>query len=312
MSGTNLNKLLTAACLAATWLIWGSTYLAIKFALVSFPPFFQGGTRFLVAGVLLLLWTRLRGHALPTRLQWRNAALIGGLMLGCQMGGVVYAEQTVASGLVVAFMAAVPAVIALTNLLFGVRPSKLETVGIAIGVGGVLLLVRGTSFTASPAGVLALAIACITFAVGSVLVQRKFHLAPGATGFASQMLCGGAMLMLLSWAAGESFHWPPQPKALLAWLYLIVFGSLIAFNAYMVLLSRTSAVLAASYTFVNPIVGLLLGITLGAETVTGAEWQAVAIIIFGVVLLLLGRPASVPGRGIGIAENRSQAPLRER
>ncbi len=286
---------LIAACLAATWLIWGSTYLAIKFALASFPPFFQAGTRFLVAGGLLLLWTQLRGHDLPTRLQWRNAALIGGLMLGVWMGGIAYSEQYIASGLVVAFTAVVPATIALTNLLFGVKPSKLEAAGIATGVTGVLLLVQGASFTASRAGLIAIVVACLSWSAGSVLSQRKFQLAPGAIGFASQMLCGGAIQMLMSWSAGESFHWPPEPRALLAWLYLVVFGSLIAFSAYMILLSRTSAVLASSYSFVNPIIGLMLGVTLGGETVTGYEWQAVGIIIAGVVLLLMGRARTSSG-----------------
>jgi drug/metabolite transporter (DMT)-like permease len=131
------------ACLAATWLIWGSTYLAIKFALLGFPPFFQMGTRFLTAGALLLAWTRLRGPPLPTVREWRNALIVGALMLGGGMGGTAFAEQTVGSGLVVAFIAVVPMMIALVNLAFGIRPGRIELLGICVGLGGVLMLTQG-------------------------------------------------------------------------------------------------------------------------------------------------------------------------
>jgi drug/metabolite transporter (DMT)-like permease len=114
-------------------------------------------------------------------------------------------------------------------------------------------------------------------------------LAAGAAGFASEMLCGGAFLMMLSFITGERFQWPIQPQALWAWLYLVLFGSLIAFSAYMVLLSRTRPALAASYSFVNPIIGMLLGVALGNETIAGHEVWAVAVIICGVVLLISGK-----------------------
>jgi len=296
---------LTAACLATTWLVWGSTYLGIRFALASFPPFFQMGTRFLAAGCILLAWGVARGQALPNRIQWRNAAIIGGLLLGVWMGGIAYAEQTVASGLVMSLVAILPALIALVNLFFGVKPARLEMAGIVIGVGGVLLLVRGAGFSASPAGLVAVVIACASWAVGSVLAQRRFHAAPGAMGFASQMLCGGVTLMTMSWIAGESMHWPPQPQALLAWCYLTVFGSIIAFSCYMTLLARTSAVLASSYSFVTPAIGLFLGVTLGGETVTEHEWQAITIIIVGVMMLILGRDGSTSR---SVRDGRSQTP----
>jgi len=280
---------LLLACLAATWLIWGSTYLAIKFALVSFPPFYQMGSRFLVAGLVLLVWLKLRGRALPTLLQWRNAAIIGTLLLVSGMGFTAYAEVTVASGLVVAFIAIIPILVTAMSLPFGVRPTRLELVGMLVGVAGVMMLVRGEAFTASPSGLAAITIACVSWSLGSVLSQRRFPLAPGAMGFASEMLCGSVVLLLLSAAVGESPQWPPQPLAAWSWVYLIVFGSLLAFNAYMVLLSRVSAALASSYTFVNPVIALLLGIWLGGEAVTGFEWAAAAVITAGVVLLVIGR-----------------------
>lgn len=275
-------------CLAATWLIWGSTYLAIKFALLSFPPFWQMGTRFLAAGALLMAWMRWRGAAWPTRLQWRNALVVGTLMLGGGMGGTAVAETSVGSGLVVAFIAVVPLMIAALNLIWGVKPGRLELAGIVVGLAGVLMLTQGAGFQASPAGLAAIAIACITWSVGSVLSQRSLPLAPGATGFASEMLCGGAVLMILSWFAGEQPQWPPQPAAVAAWFYLVVAGSLIAFNAYMVLLAQASAGLASSYTFVNPVIAMLLGVAVLGEVVSGFEWAAAGVVLVGVVLMLRG------------------------
>lgn len=280
---------LILGCLAATWLIWGSTYLAIKFALTSFPPFFQMGTRFVVAGSLLLLWVRWRSQKMPTLLQWRNALIIGTLMLGGGMGCVAYAEQSVASGVVVAFIAIVPLLTVLANRLFGIKPSRMEVLGISIGLAGVLLLARGHGFAASPVGLIAVSIATLSWSTGSVLSLHRFPLAPGSSGFASEMLCGGAILLLMSQLAGERFHWPPQPLASVAWLYLVVFGSLIAFTAYMTLLARTGVALATSYSFVNPVIALLLGIGLGGEAVTRQEWLAASIVVIGVVTLLVGK-----------------------
>ncbi len=275
-------------CLAATWVIWGSTYLAIKFALLSFPPFFQMGTRFLAAGVLLIVWMRARGAAWPTPTQWRNALVVGTLMLGGGMGGTAVAETSVGSGLVVAFIAVVPLMIAALNLIWGVKPGRLELAGIVVGLAGVLMLTQGAGFQASPAGLIAIATACLTWSVGSVLSQRSLPLAPGAMGFASEMLCGGAVLMALSLATGERPEWPPQPAAVAAWFYLVVAGSLIAFNAYMVLLAQASAGLASSYTFVNPVIAMLLGVAVLGEVVSGFEWAAAGVVLVGVVLMLRG------------------------
>jgi drug/metabolite transporter (DMT)-like permease len=282
---------LVLACLAATWLVWGSTYFAIKFALLAFPPFFQMGTRFLCAGVLLMAWTRWRGRPWPSRREWRNALVVGALMLGGGMGGTAYAEQTVGSGLVVAFIAVVPMMIALASLPFGVRPAGREWLGIGVGLAGVLMLTRGQGFQASPAGLAAIALACITWSIGSVLSQFRLPLAEGASGFASEMVCGGAVMLAISAAAGEAPRWPPPGVAVLAWAYLVVFGSLIAFNAYMLLLGRASIGLASSYTFVNPVIAMLLGVAWGGEQVSGFEWAAAAVVLAGVVILLLRRRA---------------------
>jgi drug/metabolite transporter (DMT)-like permease len=275
-------------CLAATWLIWGSTYLAIKFALASFPPFFQMGSRFVLAGSVLLLWVGRRTQRMPTPVEWRNAGIIGTLMLG-GMGCVAYAEQSVASGLIVVFIAIVPMLTVLANLFFGLKPSRVEVLGIAIGLAGVSLLARSRGFASSAEGLLAMIVSTLSWSIGSVLSLHRFPLAKGAAGFASEMVCGGGVLLLISWWMGERFHWPPAPLASVAWLYLVVFGSLIAFTAYMTLLSRVSVALATSYTLVNPVIALILGVGVGGETVTDQEWLAAGIVVLGVVTLIIGK-----------------------
>jgi drug/metabolite transporter (DMT)-like permease len=286
---------LIAACLAATWLVWGSTYLAIKWALVSFPPFFQMGTRFVAAGLVLGTWAAWRGARWPQRGEWLSACVLGALMLGGGYGATALAQVSVSSGLVVAFIAVVPAVVALMQWPYGVRPSRFETAGIVLGLLGVVMLSRGQGFSASLAGLLAIALACISWSLGTVWARhglpggRALGLAPGAAGTASQMLVGGGLLLAAAWVVGEQPAWPPQPKALAAWAYLVVAGSLIGFCAYMLLLQHTSAALASSYTFVNPLIGLLLGVWLGGETVSAREWGAAGVVLAGVVLLLLGR-----------------------
>jgi drug/metabolite transporter (DMT)-like permease len=295
---------LIIACLAATWLIWGSTYLAIKWALVSFPPFFQMGTRFLAAGLILGAWARWRGNAWPSRAQWVNAAILGALMLGGGYGGTAVAQTSISSGLVVAFVAVVPALVALGQWPYGVRPSRIETAGIVLGLVGIVLLTRGQGFSGSVHGLLAMFVASSTWTLGTVWALhglpngRRLALSPGGMGYASQMLAGGAVLLVLSGLVGEQPSWPPDARALASWLYLVVAGSLLAFSAYMVLLQRTSATLASSYTFVNPVIGLVLGVTLGGEVVSRLEWGAAGIALLGVVLLA-GRTALNTGNRCG-------------
>src|SRR6202163_3874224 len=134
---------LVLACLAATWLVWGSTYLVIRFALVGFSPFFLMATRFVVAGAVLMGWQLARGAALPTARESRNASLVGTLMLGGGMGGTAYAEQTIASGLVVAVIAVIPILLVVINLTFGVYPRRSELLAVLVGFAGVLMLTQG-------------------------------------------------------------------------------------------------------------------------------------------------------------------------
>jgi drug/metabolite transporter (DMT)-like permease len=280
---------LVISCLAATWLIWGSTYLVIRFALVGFPPFFLMATRFIVAGTLLMGWQFAHGTKRPTLGEWRNALLIGTLMLGGGMGGVAYAEQTIASGLVVAFIAVMPMLLIVVNLAFRVLPRRSELIAVCVGLAGVLMLTQGAGLHGSPPGLFAISLGTTGWSLGSVLSQRGFALAPGATGFATEMLCGGLALLAMSGLAGEAWLGPTPASAWMAWLYLVVFGTLIAFSAYMLLLARTSSSLAASYALVNPVVALLLGVTLGGEMVSTWEWSAAGVVMLGVVILFVGR-----------------------
>lgn len=307
-SARHSGRWLIAACLGATWFIWGSTYLAIKWALVSFPPFFQMGTRFVAAALVLGAWGAWRGAAWPTPAQWRGAFVLGALLVGVGYGFTAVAETHVSSGLVVAFIAISPAIIALMNTAYGIRPKRLEVAGITLGLVGVCLLVRGHSFSASPAGFLAQSLACLGWAAGSVWSLRGLPsgaaraaaggtsggasrskpppLADGVSGWASHMLCGGLLLLAASWATGEQPVWPPDARAAWSWLYTVVAGTLIGYTAYMVLLQRVSPALASSYAFVNPVIGMVMGATLGGELISAGEWWAAAVVTAGVVLLV--------------------------
>ncbi len=289
---------LVLASLAAVWLVWGSTYLAIKWALVSFPPFWQMGTRFLVAGALLAAWARWRGARWPSPAEWINAGLLGALMLGVSYGLTAQAELSVSSGLVVAFIAIGPALQAAMELPYGLRPTRRETAGIALGLVGVLGLALGQGFAAAPQGLLAVLGASVAWKLGSIwtnrglpraLGGRALTLAPGAMGYASQMLVGGAVLVLSSALLGERPAWPIEPRALWAWVYLVVVGSLIGFSAFMLLLQRTPTAISASYAYVNPVIGMVLGATLGGESITQGEWLAAGLVTLSVVLMVGGR-----------------------
>jgi drug/metabolite transporter (DMT)-like permease len=286
---------LIAASLCAVWFIWGSTYLAIKWALVSFPPFFQMGTRFVVAALLLGLWVGWRGARWPSFDEWLSAGMLALLMIVGGFGLTALAQTEVSSGLVVAFFTVSPAVMVLMQLPYGVRPKRLEVLGVACGLVGVGLLTRGQGISASPLGLLCLASASLCWSLGSVWTVhgvpggRRLRLAPGTAGYASQMLVGGVLMLFISLVRGEAPQLPPDTRALAAWVYLISAGTLITFSAYMLLLQHTSAALASSYAFVNPVIGLLLGVWLDNEVVQSGEWLAASVALLGVLLLLLAK-----------------------
>lgn len=277
--------------LLTVYLVWGSTYLAIHFALISFPPFLLMGTRFLAAGGLLFAWLMLRGAPIPTLRQWRDAGIVGVLLLGGGMGLTAVAQQYVSSGLAAVFIASAPLMFALWAGLFGSWPVGREWMGILAGFAGAVLLASGGEFAAQPLGVIALtcAVACWTF--GSVLSQKKLALAPGAMGFASEMLIGGVFLLGAGMVQGESFPAAFDTRAVLAWIYLVTAGSLAAFSAYMYLLSKVSPALASSYAYVNPVIAVLLGVWLADESIGTREIIAMIIILGSVVALTTSRTA---------------------
>ncbi len=279
--------------LLACYLVWGSTYLASRFALVSFPPYFQMGSRFLLAGALLLAWMRWHGAAWPSLIEWRHAAAVGSLMLTAAMGWLATAQQYIGSGLVATFIATVPIVVCAFGLAAGKRPTRLELAGTVLGAVGVLLLVRGASFAASPGGMVLMLGSVVAWSLGSVLQTTRLPLAPGPMGFASEMLCGGVVLTVISFALGEQPAWPPQPLAFAAWAYLVAFGSLVAFSAYLYLLANTSPAIATSYAFVNPLIALGLGVALGGEVVSRNEWLACGVILSGVILIFFSKAKPV-------------------
>ncbi|MCB8984648.1 MAG: drug/metabolite exporter YedA [Ardenticatenaceae bacterium] len=270
--------------LLAMYLIWGSTYLGIRLAIASIPPLLMTSMRLLLAGSLLFLFLVIRRQSLPSWRQWRNALIVGGLMLGGGLGGTTFAEQWVESGLAAVLVATVPL---WATLMVGVSekwPSRQEWVGIAVGLVGVVLLNAEDNLRANPLGAVLMLAAPISWAFGSML-SRRLDIAKGSMGFASEMLMGSAVLLVLALVRGERLTAVPTTQSIVAWLYLAIFGSLIAFSAYMYLLQTVNITLATSYAYVNPVVAVLLGVLVAGETISGLGMVAIAIILSAVVII---------------------------
>jgi len=287
--------------LAAVYLIWGSTYLGIRFALEGgYPPLLMAGGRFLLAGGMMFAVLRLRGEHAPTRAQWRNLALMGLLMMGIGNGMVSIAEQWVSSGLAAVAIASTPLWMGLFSLLRGQRPSTLEWVGIGIGFIGVLWLNAGSTLSATPWGLVALLIAPIAWAFGSIWSKGRDLPSPFMSA-AGQMISGGAMMLIAGLITGESFHAMPTMKGTLSVLYLMTFGSIIGFTAYVWLLHHVRPTLAGSYAYINPVIAVMLGAWLANEQFTPHDLGAMLVILFGVVAITLGK-ARVPKPAAATAE----------
>ena len=274
--------------LLAVYLVWGSTYLAMRVALQGFPPFIMAGARFVVAGGALFLYLRARGAPLPGRRSISSAVLVGALLLVGGNGGVALAEQHVASGLAALGVATVPLWAVLFAGLWRQWPRRQEWAGLALGFAGIVLFNVQGDMRAAPAGALALLVAAASWALGSVW-SRHLTLPEGMMGTAVEMLGGGALLLLCAAIFGERMPGVPSGAAVGALLYLIVFGSLVAFSSYTYLLRRAPPALATSYAYVNPLVAVGLGATLAGERVTLAEALAMPVILAGVGLVALGR-----------------------
>ncbi|HHO9823225.1 TPA: drug/metabolite exporter YedA [Escherichia coli] len=275
--------------LFALYIIWGSTYFVIRIGVESWPPLMMAGVRFLAAGILLLAFLLLRGHKLPPLHPLLNAALIGLLLLAVGNGMVTVAEhQNVPSGIAAVVVATVPLFTLCFSRLFGIKTRKLEWVGIAIGLAGIIMLNSGGNLSGNPWGAILILIGSISWAFGSVYGSR-ITLPVGMMAGAIEMLAAGVVLMIASMIAGEKLTALPSLSGFLAVGYLALFGSIIAINAYMYLIRNVSPALATSYAYVNPVVAVLLGTGLGGETLSKIEWLALGVIVFAVVLVTLGK-----------------------
>lgn len=275
--------------LFALYIICGSTYFVIRIGVESWPPLMMAGVRFLAAGILLLAFLLLRGHKLPPLRPLLNAALIGLLLLAVGNGMVTVAEhQNVPSGIAAVVVATVPLFTLCFSRLFGIKTRKLEWVGIAIGLAGIIMLNSGGNLSGNPWGAILILIGSISWAFGSVYGSR-ITLPVGMMAGAIEMLAAGVVLMIASMIAGEKLTALPSLSGFLAVGYLALFGSIIAINVYMYLIRNVSPALATSYAYVNPVVAVLLGTGLGGETLSKIEWLALGVIVFAVVLVTLGK-----------------------
>lgn len=282
----------TAAVLTAlllVYIVWGTTYFAIGIALQSLPPLWMNGLRFTLAGVVMLVWALVRGEKLPTAVQWRNAALVGGLMVFGAMTLVMVAQSHgIGSGLMATVVTTMPMWLALWTRAGGERVPLTSWVGLGLGVAGAVLLSMEGDFSASWLGALAAFGAPLCWSVGSY-ASRKLSLPGPAMASAAQWLLGGSMGLVLATIMEPVeglFH--ASTTAWLAWVYLLVFGTLIALNAYLWLLQNTSAALAGSYSFVNPAVALLVGAGIGGERLTGWVFAALPLIAAALLLIMYG------------------------
>ncbi|MFK2901485.1 drug/metabolite exporter YedA [Dyella jejuensis] len=276
----------------ALYIIWGSTYLAIRVALRSYPPFLLAGMRFAIAGSLLLGYLRLRGAAMPSTRQWCHAAVTGVLLLGLGNGLVCYAEESVSSGLSAVMVASMPLFAAIFAGWYGDWPTRRETVGLLIGFAGVIVLNVGGGLSASRLGALALLVAAVAWAFGSVWSRRQ-DMPAGMMNTAAQMVCGSIALFIAGYLGGETLPSHPALHATLAAVYLVVFGSLIAFSAYLYVLKRVRPALATSYAYVNPPVAVLFGVWLLGEKVGPYDLAGMAVILLGVGTITLVRQRKV-------------------
>jgi drug/metabolite transporter (DMT)-like permease len=287
--------------LLAVYLIWGSTYLAIRLTIEGgYPPLLMAGIRFVLAGAAMYAVLRGRGVPAPTRVQWRHLAVLGLLLMGLGNGLVTIAEQWVSSGLAAVAVASMPLWMALFAALRGQRPARAEAIGLGIGFVGVVWLNAGSQLTASVPGLVALLIAPMAWAFGSVW-SRGRDLPPPAMSAAGQMLAGGAMMVLAGLVTGEQFTRVPTPGATVAVVYLMLFGSIVAFSAYLWLLHHVRPALASSYAYVNPPVAVLLGVLFAGETVTTHDIGAMAVILAGVAAITFGR-SRAPARAAATRE----------
>src|SRR6266446_53312 len=287
-------RLRIALAFLSIYTIWGSTYLAIRFAIETFPPFLMAAIRFLIAGGVLYAWMRLRGVPRPTRANWKAATIVGGLLLLGGNGGVTKAEQVIPSSLAAVLITTVPIWMALLELLRKDRivPTLHVVIGLVLGFGGVILLVGpgdlGGSGGLNPLWAGVLILASLSWAIGSVYSRNAPLPKTPLLGSGMEMLAGGALLLVASLVSKEWAGFQPGNVSflsLVSFIYLIVFGSLVGFSSYVWLLTKTTTARVSTYAYVNPVVAVFLGYFLANEQLSVRSLLASSVIVIAVVVI---------------------------
>lgn len=298
------------AALLVIYFAWGSTYLAIRFAVESIPPFLLAGFRFFLAGLIVYTWRRLAGDPNPTLEEWKGPAIMGLFLLVGGNGGVVWAEQRVTSGVTALLIGATPFWIALVDWLRpgGTRPNWKIALGLVVGFAGITLLIQ-SSQQASAAeridllGALVLLLAAFSWAIGTVYGSRAVMPKSPFMATGIEMLVGGGVLLLIAVPAGEWSRFSlaaVTPHSFWAWFYLMTFASVFVLSVYTWLVRNTPLPLLSTYAYVNPLVAIFLGHMLAQEPLTWRILFSASVIISAVVLINAGRFAR-PRRQIAAA-----------
>jgi drug/metabolite transporter (DMT)-like permease len=297
------SKLIILAAFAALYLIWGSTYLAILFAIETIPPLLMAGTRFLLAGLIMYAFARWQGAPKGSLANWRTALIIGGCLLLGGNGGVTLAEQYVSSGLASVMVATVPIYIALLAWWSGAgpKPTPIVWLGLAGGFAGVAILIGpALHFSANEgghAGIGMLILLCSSFiwSAGSIYSRKAKSASPPLLLAGQQMICGGALLTLCGLLTGEHHRFDANRISLLsigAFAYLVIIGALVGYTAYIFLLRHCEPAKVATYAYVNPIVAVILGAVFAGETLTARAVFAAGLIIGSVALVITVQQAT--------------------
>ncbi|MCC6501101.1 MAG: EamA family transporter [Anaerolineales bacterium] len=288
--------------LLALYIVWGSTYLAIRFAVETIPPFLHAGLRFLISGLILVLWRRAAGDDMPTRVQWKSVAIIGTLLLLGGNGLVSFAEQRIPSGVAALIVGTVPLWLVLIEALRprGVKPTALSLIGLAVGFIGIYLLVGPSELTGGlhfdTIGTIAVIVASFLWSLGSIYSRSADVPKSALMTTGAEMLAGSVPIFLVSLALGEWRTFNLAQVSTQSWLgliYLITFGSMIGFVAYIWLLQNAPLSLVATYAYVNPLVAVLLGAWLANEALTPRVLAAAGIIVGSVVFINWARQVKV-------------------
>ncbi|MFL5565266.1 MAG: EamA family transporter [Gemmatimonadaceae bacterium] len=296
--GSHASRAQIIAAFASIYLVWGSTYLAIRYAVETIPPFLMGGLRFVISGALLYAWARYRGAQRPSRLHWRNAIIAGGFLLLGGNGAVVWAEQFVPSGLTALLVSILPFWLVIIEWVRPPRrrPSGAVLIGLVLGFLGIIVLVGlgelGGHGDIRPLGALVLILGSLSWAIGSFWSRDAQLPESGLLTTGMEMLGGGVLLLIVGVATGELSDFDIQrvsAESIVGLAYLITFGSLLGFTSYIWLLDKVSPARLGTYAYVNPIVAVLLGWAVAGERLSARTVVAAVIVICAVALITTAR-----------------------